>query len=384
MVKPQSLNSWVSSLHRARKQISLALGVVVVFLLAQVIWWMVFQHQYIERTIAQTDEQWQQEAKNAELALQNVRLESKTALSEIFKQSPHLDLSQRPVKVNQAALDTYRQRQERYLRMFAFEVPFFLVVMLIGLFVIWRSFKGNFELRRRQENFLMAATHEFRTPISSLRLLVQTAQYRELTRDKQLEFLERMNREVERLQDVSERVLATAQLEQGVSIENLSVQNLSQVLAQQVQKQRRGLEKRGAKLFFELTQSQVPVRLDPAAFEIVLSNLLDNAVKYSLDPEKPIFVRLETKGAFALLSVEDRGIGIEKTEIPHIFDQFYRVGHELTRVAKGLGLGLYLVRGIVTLLHGTVRCEVLPLGTRFVVSLPLVKQPENVTSLARV
>ncbi len=377
------LNSWVSSLYRSRQRIRFAFVAVVIFLFAQVIWWMLFQQQYIEHSIQQTALQWQNEAKLAELALESaLPAKQERLLKQMEQLSQHLDLS-RPVKVRATALEAFKQRQTRYLRMFAFEVPFFLLVMLGGLLMIWKSMQTDFELRRRQENFLMAATHEFRTPITSLRLLVETAQYRELPRDKQLDVLERMNREVERLQDVSERVLATARLEQGLGVQQLKVQNWSDVLTLYLKKQGLNLEKRGVVLHLDI-RSDVLVALDPAAFEIVLVNLLENAIKYSPNPEKPIFIRLETKGKNALLSFEDRGIGIAASEIPHIFDQFYRVGQEMTRVAKGLGLGLYLVRGIVGLMHGSVRCEPLLIGTRFVVSLPLAKQPESMAALARV
>ena len=357
----------------------MAFVAVVIFLFAQVIWWMLFQQQYIEHSIQQTALQWQNEAKLAELALESaLPAKQERLLKQMEQLSRHLDFS-RPVQVSATALEAFKQRQTRYLRMFAFEVPFFLLVMLGGLLMIWKSMQTDFELRRRQENFLMAATHEFRTPITSLRLLVETAQYRELPRDKQLEVLERMNREVERLQDVSERVLATARLEQGLGVQQLTINNWSDVLFEYLQKQRLNLEKRGVILHLDIT-SDVLVALDSAAFEIVLSNLLENAMKYSPNPEKPIFIRLETKGAFALLSLEDRGIGIAASEIPHIFDQFYRVGQEMTRVAKGLGLGLYLVRGIVGLMHGSVRCEPLVVGTRFVLTVNAKKSmlmPEN-------
>lgn len=368
------LNSWVSSLHRSRQQIRLAFIAIVVFLFAQVIWWMIFQQQYIERTVQQTTQQWQQEAQLAELALEAAAPEKKAGLLlQLAQRSQHLDLSSRPIKINTLALEVFKQRQERYLRMFAFEVPFFLVVMLAGLYVIWRSVRSDFELRRRQENFLMAATHEFRTPISSLRLLVETAQYRELPRAKQLEVLGRMNREVERLQDVSERVLATARLEQGLGVQTLIPQDWREALGAYLRQQQPKLEQRGVSLEISMPNQAVRVAIDTTAFEIVLANLLENAVKYSSDAIKPIFVKLEICGSEAVFSIEDRGIGIAPSEIPHIFDQFYRVGNELTRVAKGLGLGLYLVRGITQLMHGTVKCEPLPVGTRFLVSLPLAR-----------
>lgn len=362
-----------------------AFAVIITFLVVQVIWWTVFQHQYIQRTVQQTQAQWQSEARLAQLALQSARPESRSALiASLQSQSAHLDLSSTPISVNAAALEGFKARQQRYLNMFNYEVPFFLAVMLTGLWVIARSAKNDFELQRRQQNFLMAATHEFRTPISTLRLLVETAQYRELDRDKQLELLHGMNSEVSKLQVVSERVLATARLEQGTGVQPLETRDLRGVTKQLLEANRAKFIAANVQLEVKLPETPVRVAVDAAAFGIVLSNLLENAVKYTGDVKR-ISVALELRGMSAELSVVDNGIGIDAETRPHIFDQFYRAGNELTRSASGLGLGLYLVRGITELMGGRVRCEpVAPHGTRFTVSLPLVADAAPRTASRRV
>jgi signal transduction histidine kinase len=180
-----------------------------------------------------------------------------------------------------------------------------------------------------------------------------------------------MELELRRLQDVSERVLATARLEQGVGQGEREIRDLRGIVVDLIEAQRLVLEARGARITLEKWGAPLPVLIDPAAFGIVLGNLLDNAVKYSTNEEKPILVRLGLQSGFASVSVEDRGIGISPSEVPHIFDQFYRVGNELTRDARGLGLGLYLVKSITELLGGRVECQPLEHGTRFTVSLPL-------------
>ncbi len=362
-----------------------AFAVIIVFLVAQVIWWTVFQHQYIQRTVQQTQTQWQSEAALAQLALQSARPESRGAILNALKlERSHLNLSSVPVSVNAVALEGFKARQQRYLNMFNYEVPFFLAVMLTGLWVIARSAKNDFELQRRQQNFLMAATHEFRTPISTLRLLVETAQYRELNRDKQLELLHGMNSEVSKLQVVSERVLATARLEQGTGVQALATRDLRDVTRQLLEASRAKLMAANVQLEVSLPDAPVRVAVDAAAFGIVLSNLLENAVKYTGEVKR-ITVALELRGMSAELSVIDNGIGIDAATRPHIFDQFYRAGNELTRSASGLGLGLYLVRGITELMGGRVRCEpVAPHGTRFTVSLPLVADHAPRTASRRV
>jgi signal transduction histidine kinase len=375
-----SRHSWASSLQRSRLQIRVAFVVIIVFLIAQVVWWVVFQRGYINRTVEQTTVSWGREARMANLALENVAPESRTKLlAQLRVDAEHLNLETNPVSVNSGALEAYSHRQERYVRMFAFELPFFLIVMLSGLYVIWLSIRSDTELKRRQQNFLMAATHEFRTPISTLTLLVETALYRELPREKQLEVLNRMNAEVGRLQDVSERVLATARLEQGLGVNTLEVQDLNKVVTWIIEAQREKLEARGARITLEMHAAPLPVKLDEAAFAIVLTNLLENAVKYTPEAIKPVTIKLEARGSLADLSVIDCGVGLEQHEVAHVFDQFYRVGNELTRTAKGLGLGLYLVRGITELLGGRVRCEPLEQGTRFTVTLPIASIPNGAT-----
>lgn len=351
----------VSAFRAARNRARVAFVVVIVFLVAQVVWWMIFQRNYIDAHVAQTASAW---ALQAEYASQNPNANLPLYLERI---------SPGRVIVNQALLQAFRERQERYLRMFAFEVPFFLALMFVGFWVIWRSLQSDKELRRRQENFLMAASHEFRTPISSLKLLLETMQLRQLPPEKQAEVLRRASLELERLQHTTERVLATARLERENHAE-LEPHDLGQWVQRSLERQRTSLETRGAKLELHLCPD-LPVQINPEALEIVLGNLLDNAIKYTLAPEKPIVISVFASGSKAYLSIEDRGMGISSKETKYVFDQFYRVGSELTRVSKGLGLGLYLVKALTERMNANVRLESLPVGTRFVVSFALQKSP---------
>ncbi|GAJ14334.1 unnamed protein product, partial [marine sediment metagenome] len=102
-----------------------------------------------------------------------------------------------------------------------------------------------------------------------------------------------------------------------------------------------------------------------------LSNLLDNAIKYTPGEKKLIRLRLERQGSEALLHVEDQGSGVAPEDLPYIFDPFYRSGSELTRETPGLGIGLYLVKTIMELLGGKITCTPLEQGTRFTLSLPM-------------
>jgi signal transduction histidine kinase len=93
--------------------------------------------------------------------------------------------------------------------------------------------------------------------------------------------------------------------------------------------------------------------IDDEAMTIVVSNLLENALKYGGDPAE-IRIELRAEGDLAILEVSDNGDGIPEGEIPFIFDRFYRAGDEMTRTSQGTGLGLYLVQRIMKAHHGTV------------------------------
>ncbi|GIW24135.1 sensor histidine kinase KdpD [Meiothermus sp.] len=361
-----------------KRWVWLAFALVVGFLIAQVGWWLIFQRQYIQQNIEYAETAWLQEAALVQQLWAATAPEKRAALrAELKAAFPHLEVEGERVYVNPERLAAYRAEQMRYLRMFAYEGPVFLLVMLLGLFIIGRSLRREQEFKRRQQNFLLAATHEFRTPLGALRLLVQTLQLRELPREKVQAYLVHMAHEIDRLEDLSERLLATSRLVQGLGQIRPEPQDLNQAAERCLARQRSTLEARGARLHFEPASFPLPVELDPEAFGLVLSNLLDNALKYSLGEEKPVWIRLRAEGGQALLEVEDRGVGLPKGELESIFEPFYRVGDEQTRRTRGLGLGLYLVKSLAELMGGRVRAEALPQGSRFVLSFPLLQAPAS-------
>lgn len=357
----------------SRRWVWITFGVIVVFLVAQVGWWIVFQRHYIQQTVDHAETAWLEQAALVQQLWAATPAEGRPALAQRLKQDfPQIEVRGDTAYVRPEQLSGYREAQLKFLRMFAYEGPFFLAVMLAGLWVIAHSLASEREFKRRQQNFLMAATHEFRTPISTLRLLVQTLELREVPKEKRLSYLTHMGQEISRLEDLSERLLATARLEQGFRQANASVHDLNEAVESALSRQQPVLEARGATISLEPSPQPLPVELDPEAFALVLSNLLENAVKYSPDTNKPVWVRLKAQDGRAVLEVEDRGIGIRRGELAKVFEPFYRAGDEATRETQGLGLGLYLVRSITELMGGRVGVEVLEQGTRLTVRLPLL------------
>lgn len=349
-----------------------AFAVIVLFVLLQVVWWIVFQRAYVGRVSEERLADWRADARAAQIALDAA--EDEAALREqLLEAQPQLAFEDGAFRVDPAVAAAFLERQRGHRRMFAWEGPFFVLVVLSMLALIGRSLREERSLKRSQQNFLSAVTHEFKTPVATLRLLVQTAQLRDLPSAKRRDYLDRMASEIDRLERTSEQVLAAARLENAPVPVRLDAVDLNEVVERLVAAMRPGLEARGAVLRVEAEAGPLPVSLDEDAFSLVLGNLLDNAVKYGpAEGSKPVAVRLEGRGDVVMLHVDDGGEGVPEAERERIFGRFYRAGDESTRRAAGVGLGLHLVRSTVQAMNGWIRVGDAPggRGGRFTVVLP--------------
>ncbi len=347
--------------------------VIILFVVAQVVWWIVFTERFVGDYRDLTLERWTRDAAVANEFLS--LLPSRSLLEKLQSDYRHLSYeeSSSTFVVNAELKRTFVREQNGYIRMFAFEGPFFVVVILSGLYIIARSLRAEREMKRRQQNFLSAITHEFKTPMSTLRLLIETALFRPLSPEKQKSYLEKMASELTRLEQTGEQVLAAARLEHSESAPVLESLELNSVVQGIIGRARSGLEARGVVLSVDYSAETLPVSLDANAFSVVFNNLLDNAVKYSPSIPKVIKVRLERQQDLVLIHVDDEGVGIPDQELSHVFERFYRVGNEMTRESKGIGLGLHLVKTVAEAMNGWVRVEKNPTaerGTRFTIVFP--------------
>lgn len=363
--------------RRSQRATRIAFGIIIAFVLAQAGWWILFEFRSIERVTNETLAAWQRDA-----AFADALVERDAALAEpVLSAYPHLvveDQGTRPGAsvrfiVDPEHLAAFEAKQRSQQLMFAFEGPTFALVVLSLLLFIAASLRSERKLQRRQQNFLSAVTHEFKTPISTLRLLVQTVLMRTMSPDKQRDYLERMEAELDRLERTSEQVLASARLEQSTVPPALHAAELNHVVQGLIGRARGGLEARGAVLTIDYSPEPIPVSIDGDGLSVVVNNLLDNAVKYSSGGRKPIRVSLESHDGIVEIHVDDEGIGLKEGEERIVFERFYRVGDEITRESSGIGLGLYLVKSITEGMNGWVRAGPnpdAPQGSRFTVVLP--------------
>jgi len=356
-----------------RRTMTLLLAGVALFVMAQLAWWLYFQNAYVERVSRETARDWQRDASAATalLALGG----DPDQLREAY---PHLEFSaEGTASVAAERLDSFLNAQTRRIRMFVNESIGFAAVMLFVFWLLGRRFRVEQELKFQQQNFLSAVTHELKTPMSTMRLLVETVLDRELPAERQRDYLQRLEGELSRLEQLSEGVLASTRLEEQQLQPELQEAELNSLVLRIIDSHRPGFEARGARLEVVTFPEPLPVRVDRPSLELIIKNLIDNAIKYTPSAVKPVSIELEGRGDVVRLHVTDRGSGIPPAVGQRVFDRFYRVGSELQRTAPGVGLGLHLVKATAESLNGWVRHEAGPggTGTRFTLSLPRSLSP---------
>jgi signal transduction histidine kinase len=215
---------------------------------------------------------------------------------------------------------------------------------------------------RRQQMFIDSVTHELKSPLASIQLCLDTLA-REGLSDEQKENLRRMMlNDVERLSLFVDDILQASRIAHRLRSQTWMMVDVSQLLVNSIKsiRQRYGLPEESFRL-------EAPPSLetftDPTALEIVLKNVLDNAVKYSGDhPLVEVDLRQDDAGYLAI-SVRDHGIGVERSQLRRIFRRFHRAPDPKVNERSGSGLGLYVVQRLLRNIGGRIRADSAGLGT---------------------
>jgi len=259
--------------------------------------------------------------------------------------------------------------------MFVSEGSFFVLLTLFGAFMIYRTLHQSEELKLQQENFIHAVTHEFKIPVASIKLYLETMASQKIDKEKCLSLVPRMLDDCQRLERLVDNVLEAGRLTRQSHHLKLSPANLSADLAEYLEELHPLIERSHLKLTTDI-EPDLCVRADYQAMRRVVSALVDNAIKYSPETRRELTITGKRSGNRCVLAFADRGVGIEPHERHKIFDRFYRTGMESTRSVKGTGLGLFLVKEIVAEHGGSVEVhsDGPDCGSSFVITLPLEKQ----------
>jgi len=218
----------------------------------------------------------------------------------------------------------------------------FLILILIGAFFVYRSARKQFKVQSQQQNFMMAITHELKTPISVAMLNLETLQKYQLDAEKQKKLIRMTLQETARLDTLINNILVSSQLEGGGYAFSKEELDFSSLFKDCIRDAKTRYPERN---FIEDIEAEIEIAGDPLLLQLLISNLIENAVKYS-PKEKPIICKLSKPGNDVIMNIIDEGIGIADSEKTKIFEKFYRTGNESTRKTQGTGLGLYLCRKI--------------------------------------
>lgn len=222
------------------------------------------------------------------------------------------------------------------------EGSIFLLVILIGAVYVYRAVRRQIKMAQQQQNFMMAITHELKTPIAIAKLNLETLQKHKLEEGKQQKLIHATLQEANRLNTLTNNILISSQLEGGgykLLKEELDFSSLTANCVQDFHSRfpERKLESN--------IEDDIDVSGDSLLLQILVNNLLDNAIKYA-PKESAIQLSLQKKEKNVFLKIADEGPGIADEEKKKVFERFYRIGNEQVRKTKGTGLGLYLCKKI--------------------------------------
>ncbi len=229
-----------------------------------------------------------------------------------------------------------------------------LVISVLVLFSV--SLVGQILEGRRQQMFIDSVTHELKSPLASIKLCLETLDRSGVAEHQRTTLLRMMHGDVERLSVFVDDILQASRIAHGLRSQTWVMTDVTSLLRSAIEsiRRRHGLP---AEVFALHAPEKLETFTDPTALEIILKNVLDNAVKYSSEqPQVRIDVQAVGTGHLEI-AVRDHGIGVDRTQLKRIFRRFHRAPDPLVNERSGSGLGLYVVHRLTRNLGGRIRAD---------------------------
>lgn len=299
--------------RRTIRRTTVIYWMLLIYIIAALAWWFISLEK--------------QNSRIAQLQYKSTTLE-KSSLSEVHLKDHLLNIDKET-----------KRNTGKYIA----EGVTFLILILIGAVFVYRSISRQLKIQQQQQNFMMAITHELKTPISVARLNLEILQKYNLDEEKKQKLIRTTLDETSRLDFLTNNILVAAQLDSENFKAEKEELDLTALLKDCIRHFSNRFPERN---FLEDIEDDTDIKGDSLLLQMLINNLLENATKYS-PKESPISTTLKKNKSGIQLQIKDKGIGIEQAEKDKIFNKFYRIGSEATRKTKGTGLGLYLCRKIV-------------------------------------
>ena len=227
-------------------------------------------------------------------------------------------------------------------------------------------------LEDSRQEFVSNVSHELKTPMTSMKVLADSLiqQGDQVPAELYREFMQDIVTEIDRESKIIEDLLSLVKMDKSAAVMNISSVNVNEMLEIVLKRLKPIAQKKNVELLFESFRPVV-AEIDEVKFTLVISNLVENAIKYNVS-DGWVHVSLNADYQYFYVRVEDSGIGIPKESQDLVFDRFYRVDKARSRQTGGTGLGLAIVQNIVLLHHGTIKLHSEEgTGTTFTVRIPL-------------
>lgn len=293
-----------------------------------------------------------------------VFLRDVSVISDLQIQNATLSMQGQP---NAAAIDLIKKTAFHRHVMFLSEGLFFSLMTCIALFLLYRAIRKEERARTTERNFIETLTHESKTPLTALKLRLESI-YELWEKEPQLRGeLSLALEEVRRLISIVEKSLSLSRIERKTL--NFEVISVGEIVKEILRRLDPFFREKGVTVSAQIDEEAV-VRGDFSALQSSVQNLLENAALYNDKPEKHIKVVVTRDNMRVLVRIEDNGSGIPASERELVFEKFYR-GRASRRI-PGTGLGLYLAQQIIEAHHGNLKLKDAKGGTRFDIILPVV------------
>lgn len=249
---------------------------------------------------------------------------------------------------------------------------FSIATLLVGAFVIIRNIRNALKVAQLKSDFVSNVSHEIRTPLSLIRMYAETLMLGRLpTDEKKQHYYEVIHHESGRLTYLVNNILDFSRIEANRKTYDFVNTDMNTLVKNLYSNYSYSFKEKDVQSELELFEEPINVKVDQQAFEEALSNLIENAIKYT-DKEKSIIITTSKDHNFGYCHVKDNGIGVPKNSQSKIFDKFYRLEGALTQKTKGTGLGLNIVHHILESHKGSVSVISKPnQGSTFTLKFPL-------------
>lgn len=331
-------------MKRTNRILVFSYGVIVYMLLA-FIWWSILLHNK------------NQDAFKAKVELLRIGM----IVERLYDSEETFILSKEYLEL--------KKSYDRQEKMIIGETIVLTGILILGIIFINRAYKREVQAARQQQNFLLSITHELKSPLASIKLILETITKRSLDVNTTKDLSNKAIKESDRLNTLINDLLLAARLDSSYDLQKSNI-NLMDVIYNAVENfpTINNVPLIKIKTFDEF----IDFKGDATALSRVFSNIIGNAIKYADAENDPVIdIDITNDSNHITIDIKDNGTGIPAQEKDKVFKKFYRIGNEDTRKTKGTGLGLYIVKSIIEGHNGKVKIiDNLPKGSIFHITLP--------------